>query len=100
VINRATYPTSDDSNNQQQTIVTVETSSVDSNFIKLNQESLSKTYEDSERTTYEIGVYQLEWIVRSIIAESDALVLTQPKEIREAIVDRCATALDQYGVIG
>lgn len=100
VINRATYPTSDDSNNQQQTIVTVETSSVDSNFIKLNQESLSKTYEDSERTAYEIGVYQLEWIVRSIIAESDALVLTQPKEIREAIVERCATALDQYGVIG
>ena len=100
IINRATSPSNDDSIDQEQTIVIVESSSVDSNFIRVNQESLSKIQDDSERSTYEIGVYQLEWIVRSIIADSDTLVLTQPKEIREAIVDRCATALDQYAVIG
>lgn len=80
--------------------VTLVASSVDSQFIKENQDALSKVSESQGLATYEMGVYQLEWIVRSIISEPETLVVTQPKEIRQAIVDRCATALDQYGVIG
>ena len=100
VIDRISNPFQIDALDEQQTLVTLVTSSVDSEFVKENQDALSKVSESSGRTSYEIGVFQLEWIVRSIIAEPDALVLTQPKEIRQAIVDRCTTALDQYGVIG
>jgi proteasome accessory factor C len=100
VVDRIPHQHYADNFDEEQTKVILTTSSVDSEFIKENQGALSKLSESPGFTTYEIGVFQLEWIVRSIIADPHALVLTEPKEIRQAIVERCATALDQYGVIG
>lgn len=84
----------------QSTVVTLITSSDDSEFVKVNMDSFSKRGEVSGLTTYDIVVFQPEWIVRSIIAEPSDLSLSQPSTLRKAIVDRCATALEQYGVIG
>ena len=75
-------------------------SSDDSDFMRANQSSLTKIQEDMGTTTFEIKVFQPECIVRSVISEPDTLVLAEPGELRQAIVERCATALDQYGVIG
>jgi predicted DNA-binding transcriptional regulator YafY len=80
--------------------VKIKISSDDSDFMRANQSSLTKIQEDMGTTTFEIKVFQPEWIVRSVISEPDTLVLAEPGELRQAIVERCATALDQYGVIG
>ena len=75
-------------------------SSDNSEFMRANQTSLTKVGEDSGNPIFEIRVFQPEWIVRSVIAEPNSLILSEPGEFRRAIVERCATALDQYGVIG
>jgi hypothetical protein len=82
------------------TTVKIIISSDNSEFMRANQISLTKVGEDSRNPIFEIRVFQPEWIVRSVIAEPDSLILSEPGEFRRAIVERCATALDQYGVIG
>lgn len=87
-------------NEDEATVVTLVSSSDSSEFVRANSESLSKIGNESGQSTYEIAVFQPEWIVRSVIAEPSHLHLSQPPAMRQAIVDRCVTALEQYGVIG
>ena len=84
----------------QSTVVTLVSSSGSSEFVRANSESLSRISAKSGPSTYQIDVFQPEWIVRSVIAEPSDLTLSKPPAMRQAIVDRCATALEQYGVIG
>ena len=85
--------------NETTTVTLVNTSDI-SEFVKMNSDSMSKIKEESSRTIYEIKVFQPEWIVRSVIAEPFDLSISMPATFRRAIADRCASALEQYGVIG
>ena len=100
LVQRSAIASESEMRENQSTLVTLVTSSEDSDFVKINMDALSKSGEGSGLTSYEIVVFQPEWIVRSLIAEPSDLQLSQPSTFREAIVDRCATALEQYGVIG
>lgn len=75
-------------------------SSTGTEFVRGNDRVMKKIADSFDGNTYEIEVFQPEWIVRAVIREGGEAVLNEPTAIRRAIADRCSTALEQYGVIG
>jgi proteasome accessory factor C len=86
--------------NRDTTTVQLEILRFDREFYLTNQNALLPTLSDSKSTIYELSVYQPEWIIRSTLSEPESVVLLKPEAFRSAVIERCTTALEQYGVVG
>lgn len=81
-------------------LVTLEISDESSQFLQTHRQELHQKSESPEPQSYEMTIYQPEWIIRTVISEPSSVRLRRPHELRKAILERSNAALEQYGVIG
>ena len=86
--------------NQDTTMVQIQVLKRDTPFFQNLQDTLQSSMSHVDSDLYELPVYQPEWIIRSTISQPNTLILLKPDAFRNAIIERCTTALEQYVVIG